>query len=218
MSFIVVRYSISLNVSSEARTCLQRSGNSTKETAHFTFIGDSRIRQLFLRFLNQIDPEAKASILQEYDGDGDDSHISNDEEESSRPLEKAHKSLFYVDSDYRFRVNFYWRPVFNKSAIDLLRQLSQGVVSADTEGSNVPKILVAGTGAWEMKLSNGSDKALENYVHYLSKIDRVITIDFHIYIEFLIDFLFIYKGGQYVEWWQYYFTMETSGLFLISRS
>jgi len=50
-----------------------------------------------------------------------------------------------------------------------------------------------------MKLSNGSDKALENYVHYLSKIDRVITIDFHIYIEILIDFLFICKGGQYVE-------------------
>lgn len=86
-------------------------------------------------------------------------------QQTSRSLEKAHSSLTFNNSQLSFRISFFWRPVFNQSAIDLLHQLGQS--------KSVPRLVLAGSGAWDIKLSNGSDEALDAYARNLEQIGRV---------------------------------------------
>lgn len=87
------------------------------------------------------------------------------ENKYARPLEKAHSSLTYNNTLLSFRISFFWRPVFNESAADLFRQL--GV------SEFVPRLVVAGSGAWDIKLSNGSQEALNVYARNLEHVARV---------------------------------------------
>lgn len=87
------------------------------------------------------------------------------EDKYDRPLEKAHSSLTYNNTLLSFRISFFWRPVFNQSAADLLHQL--GV------SKSVPRLVVAGSGAWDIKLSNGSEEALNVYARNLEQVARV---------------------------------------------
>ena len=152
---------------SDTGKCLQNAAYASNhfgtETNHFALVGDSRIRQLFFEFLNHLDPEGKPSIL-EHSPDSSDGGSSS-EADDLRPLEKAHSSLTYNNTKFSFRLSFYWRPVFDQSAVDLLHQLRKA--------RNVPSVLVAGSGAWDMKLSNGSEKGLADYSSNLLKIFRV---------------------------------------------
>jgi len=130
----------------------------TREVNHFTFIGDSRMRQLFFHFLSLADPEAVPTVI-------DSQH--------HRPIEKAHSSLIYNDTNSAFQISFFWVPVFNESAADLLRKLSKGTALKDL---SVPRVVVAGAGVWDIKLSfnNTSEgDALNNYASNLIAINQV---------------------------------------------
>lgn len=122
------------------------------------------MRQLFFEMLKHVDPEAKPSILEPASPDPDDT-ANNIKAKDARPLEKAHSSLVYTNTKHSLQLSFYWRPVFNESAADLLRQLGKG--------PNVPSVLVAGSGAWDIKLSNGSEQGLTDYSSNLVHIYRV---------------------------------------------
>lgn len=83
----------------------------------------------------------------------------------SRPLEKAHSSLTYNNSELSFRMTFFWRPFFNQSAVDLIHQLGLS--------KSVPNVVIAGSGAWDIKLSNGSDAVLDVYESNLEQVAKV---------------------------------------------
>ena len=120
------------------------------------FIGDSRIRQLYFELLEIIDPHGKPSVIG-----------STDTERNVTSLEKAHQSLTFNVPHLGFYMSFYWIPILNESVANLVSQLSLS--------KNVPKILVAGSGTWEIKLSNGSQSALESYIsnlHLLSQVNQ----------------------------------------------
>lgn len=124
--------------------------------------------------LKHVDPDAVAFIV-ENDKTGNYYNLMKNEfsataatphGENSRPLEKAHSSLMYNSTQLSFRISFFWRPVFNQSATDLFRQLGQS--------KSVPRLVVAGSGVWDIKLSNGSDdEALDVYARNLEQITRV---------------------------------------------
>jgi len=57
-------------------------------------------------------------------------------------------------------------PILNESVADLVHQLSLS--------NNVPKVLIAGSGTWEVKHSNGSELALKSYttnLHLLAQVN-----------------------------------------------
>lgn len=116
------------------------------------------MRQLFFHFLSLADPEAVPTRI-------DSQH--------DRPLEKAHSSLIYNDTNSAFQISFFWVPVFNESAADLLQKLSNGTA---LKGLSIPKVVVAGAGVWDIKLSfnNTSEgDALNNYASNLISIYKV---------------------------------------------
>jgi len=123
---------------------------------HFVFIGDSRIRQLYFELLEIIDPHGKPSVIG-----------STDTERNVTSLEKAHQSLTFNVPHLGFYMSFYWIPILNESVANLVSQLSSS--------KNVPKILVAGSGTWEIKLSNGSQSALESYISNLHLLSQAVS-------------------------------------------
>ena len=122
----------------------------------FVFIGDSRIRQLYFELLKTVDPDGIPSVIG-----------PTNAKKSTTSLEKAHQSLTFNVNHLSFQMTFHWMPILNESIADLVLQLSLS--------QNVPKILVVGSGAWEIKLSNGSLSALKSYttnLYHLSKVNQ----------------------------------------------
>ena len=116
------------------------------------------MRQLFFHFLSLADPEAVPTGI---------------DSQQDRPLEKAHSSLIYNDTNSAFQISFFWVPVFNETAADLLQKLSNGTA---LKGLSIPKVVVAGAGVWDIKLSfnNTSEgDALNNYASNLISIYKV---------------------------------------------
>lgn len=138
------------------------------------------MRQLYFEVLKLLDPAGSPLVV-----DRDDDAVNyldhvlpagttgHADGESTRPLEKAHKSLTYNNSQLSLRMTFFWRPVFNQSAIDLFGQLSQSKF--------VPRLVVAGSGTWNIKLSNGSDTEalLDAYARDLELVARVSSVITH---------------------------------------
>ncbi|CAN7990099.1 unnamed protein product, partial [Ixodes hexagonus] len=104
---------------------------------HIVFMGDSRIRQLYLAFVHQVQP---SSSLPEDD-----------------LKENIHHDLKFVDKDLKLTVEFLWSPMVDTSMrTSCTRWLSHG--SAER-----PTVLVLGSGTWSIKQSNGSSQALTEY-------------------------------------------------------
>ena len=138
---------------------------------HFVFVGDSRIRQLYFEVLKTVDPDGQPYVLES--ADAVDSYFRSQvhqqkmsEEDTTRPLEKAHSHLSYNNTQLSLQMSFFWVPVFNQSAVDLMHTLAKSI-------NGVPSLLVAGSGIWEIKLSNGSDDSLVVYTQNLINIVRV---------------------------------------------
>ncbi|KAK4010994.1 N-acetylneuraminate 9-O-acetyltransferase [Daphnia magna] len=160
----------------DANNCLRKTRFQTGEDSHWAFIGDSRIRQLYFEILKLVDPEAEPSVIVKdiYGNNLDQllidvpfrvSAIATEQTNVySRPLEKAHSSLTYNNSELSFRMTFFWRPIFNQSAVDLIHQLGLS--------KSVPNVVIAGSGAWDIKLSNGSDAVLDVYESNLEQVAK----------------------------------------------
>ncbi|KAM7291899.1 N-acetylneuraminate 9-O-acetyltransferase [Ixodes scapularis] len=104
---------------------------------HIVFMGDSRIRQLYLAFVHQVQP---SSSLPEED-----------------LKENIHHNLKFVDKDLKLTVEFLWNPMVDAAMrASCARWLSRG--SAER-----PTVLVLGSGTWSIKLSNGSSQAVTEY-------------------------------------------------------
>lgn len=162
-------------LNSDASRCFKHASYVVGDVSYVAFIGDSRIRQLFFQFLKEVDPEAKPSILdsdysnQEF---GEEIEVEASKAEDTRPLEKAHKSLTYNSTKLAFQVDFFWMPVVNESTVDIIHSLAR-----DQKKNAIPKMVVAGGGVWNIKLSNGSEDALADYVANLSLFARVSSFD-----------------------------------------
>ena len=89
-------------------------------------------------------------------------------DDKARPAKKAHCDLAYENTQLYLKLAFFWRPVANRSFVDVIERLA-----SPDEQRDVPKMLIASSGAWEVKLSNGSSEALESYEFYLSVISEV---------------------------------------------
>jgi hypothetical protein len=62
-------------------------------------------------------------------------------------------------------MTFFWRPTFNQSAADLFHQLGLS--------KSVPNLVVAGSGAWDIKSSNGSQLVVDAYSRNLEQVAEV---------------------------------------------
>lgn len=89
-------------------------------------------------------------------------------EEDARPLEKAHKSLTYNSTNLSLRITFFWRPVLNSSVVELLNNLKSM--------KSLPKLIVTGSGSWDIKLSKGSEQHVQEYGGNLAKVVEVIPV------------------------------------------
>ncbi|PSN53759.1 hypothetical protein C0J52_06243 [Blattella germanica] len=65
---------------------------------HFVFIGDSRIRQLYLAFLHHLDPQEDTS--------------------TTVPVDHHHSVLSFGDSKLRLKVQFIWSPFVSKHMVE----------------------------------------------------------------------------------------------------
>ena len=158
--------------------CYRQAGYLDKEYNHWIFIGDSRIRQLYFEVLRRVNSKAEPLIIKtdalpnytefvqpELSNLNEEVEIT---EEDARPLEKAHKSLTYNATSLSLRITFFWRPVFNSSVVELLNNLKSM--------KSLPRLIVAGSGAWDIKLSKGSEQHVQEYGRNLANVVEVIPV------------------------------------------
>jgi hypothetical protein len=152
----------------------------TGEETHWTFVGDSRIRQVYFEILKLLDSDAEPNDVAN-DGNGNSldvllidepyrvSAILSKKETKkvygTAPIRNRMSSLIYNNSQLSFRMLFFWRPMLNQTTIDLIHQLVQS--------KSVPNLVIAGSGSWIIKGSNGSKSILENYSRNLRKVAEV---------------------------------------------
>lgn len=112
---------------------------------HIVFIGDSRIRQKYLEFLSNLNPQ-------------DGTTPSGQQE--------RHLNLSYVDLKLRLRVEFIWSPYISKLMIDnFLKWKKQ---------EEPPSVIIAGSATWSIKESNASLQTLEDYKVNLTRLVQAI--------------------------------------------
>jgi hypothetical protein len=152
----------------------------TGEDSFWAFVGDSRMRQLYFEILKLVDPDAEPlAVATDSNGNSLDTLLIDEpfrvsaimsekelkQEDNTKPLKNAHKSLIYNNSQLSLRVMFFWRPMFNQTTADLIHQLGLS--------RSVPHVVVAGSGSWNIKLSNGSQIILDAYSENLQLLARV---------------------------------------------
>lgn len=111
---------------------------------HIVFLGDSRMRQLYLAFVHQVQPSS--SLLEEDRKD------------------TAHHDLKFVDKDLKLTVEFLWRPVVDAS---MRAACAHWLTLGSAER---PTVLVVGSGTWSIKLTNGSSHAVNQYKANVTKL------------------------------------------------
>ncbi|XP_064465958.1 N-acetylneuraminate 9-O-acetyltransferase-like [Ornithodoros turicata] len=116
---------------------------------HIVFLGDSRIRQLYLAFLRQVQASASAS-----EGDTKPQH-----------------DLKFIDKDLKLTVEFIWQPVVNTS---MYNAYERWLLLPARER---PTVVVTGSATWFIKKFNASEAALEQYrtnmVHLVPYLDHL---------------------------------------------
>lgn len=112
---------------------------------HFIFIGDSRVRELYVGFVGH---------LQQQDG------------VATEPPRELHRNLSHIDNKLKITVEFIWSPDISTVMVDNFRKW-QGMKSP-------PSVVIAGCGLHSIKTSNGSQTVLEEYKVNLTRIVRSI--------------------------------------------
>ena len=131
----------------DANQCLR----STAFSNNIMFIGDSRIRELFRSFTEILNPKAETVGMSRSELGELDKKLELRENTEARPVEKAHYDLSFVSNDANVKITNYWSPILNESFIDLFKKLSKN-------RNNIPRVIVAGTGTWEIKASKTATK------------------------------------------------------------
>ncbi len=161
----------------DADNCFRKTRFMTGEDSFWAFIGDSRMRQLYFETLNLVDPDAEPLVVAtDSSGNSLDTLLIDEpfrvsaimsekelkQEESLRP---RHKSYIYNNPQLSLRIMFFWRPSLNQTTADLINQLGLS--------RSVPHVVVAGSGSWDIKGSNGSQIVLDAYSQNLQLLANV---------------------------------------------
>ncbi|KAK7113317.1 N-acetylneuraminate (7)9-O-acetyltransferase-like isoform X2 [Littorina saxatilis] len=112
---------------------------------HITFIGDSRIRQLYFEFVNLLSQD----VVEGY---------------------KAHTDLRFSDEKISARVDFLWYPMVNSSMYDVYQNWLKSV-----QPGARPNLVITGSASWSIRMFNGSKQALDNFKANLSTIKPLIN-------------------------------------------
>ncbi|RWS30776.1 hypothetical protein B4U80_10615 [Leptotrombidium deliense] len=107
---------------------------------YISFVGDSRIRQLY---------EALVKLIS-----------SNDVNEEKF----AHKDLQFTDDDLRLNIEFLWRPLVNESMFEVYDTWLR------RDRSERPRIVITSSATWSIKTSNASLDELEHYKYNLTNL------------------------------------------------
>lgn len=153
----------------------------TGEDSFWAFIGDSRMRQLYFETLRLVDPDADPLVVAtDSNGNSLDTLLIEEpfrvsaimsekegkqDEDVKIPLHNSHKSFIYNNPQLSLRIMFFWRPSFNQTTADLINQLGLS--------RSVPHVVVAGSGSWNIKGSNGSQIVLDDYSQSLHLLANV---------------------------------------------
>jgi hypothetical protein len=153
----------------------------TGEDSFWVFIGDSRMRQLYFETLKLVDPDAESLVVAtDSNGNSSDTLLIDEpfrvsaimsekelkqDEDVKIPLHNSHMSFIYNNQQLSLRILFFWRPVFYQTTIDLINQLGLS--------RSVPHVVVAGSGSWNIKDSNGSQIVLDTYSQNLQLLANV---------------------------------------------
>jgi len=125
----------------EAHTCLRYVAYWGGRN-HYVFLGDSRIRQVYVSMV---------SLL------------------SGKPYQAAspHKDDHYRDERLNLHLEFLWQPMVNES---MLKVYKRWIEMGKKGSQDKPNAIITGSGTWSIKLNNGSEDALENFKVNLSYI------------------------------------------------
>ncbi|KAJ9581661.1 hypothetical protein L9F63_023160, partial [Diploptera punctata] len=115
---------------------------------HFVFIGDSRMRQLYLAFLHHLYPQQENTSTM------------------APPPDRLHSDQSFGDSKLRLHVQFIWSPYVSKRMIGEFQQWKNE--------NEPPSVIVAGSATWYIKESNTSVHALEEYSLNLTRLVQAI--------------------------------------------
>ncbi|CAH1788983.1 unnamed protein product [Owenia fusiformis] len=114
---------------------------------HFVFLGDSRIRQLYTKFVSE---------------------LSQDEEkEVEDPEHPVHRDMHFEDNAINLKVDFLWQPMVNKSMYEIYQEWGR------VESRKRPNVVVTGSATWSIKQNNGSKTALENFKMNMTFLHRL---------------------------------------------
>jgi hypothetical protein len=166
----------------DADNCFRKTRFMTGEDSFWAFIGDSRIRQLYIETLQLVDPDAEPLVVAtDSNGNSLDTLLIDEpfrvsaimsekevkqDEDVKIPLHNSHKKSFiYNNPQLSLRIMFFWRPIFNQTTADLINQLGLS--------RSVPHVVVAGSGSWNIKGSNGSQIVLDAYSQSLQLLANV---------------------------------------------
>lgn len=121
---------------------------------HIVFIGDERIRQLYIQFVRSIRLDLNNLSNIDYKED-----------------------LEYIEKDLNLDIKFLWRPMVNKSMIDEVKSWTK------LKDYLKPHIVIMGSAVHSIKFSNGSSMALEFYrknltilLPYMESLNRTTKI------------------------------------------
>lgn len=113
---------------------------------HFSFVGDSRMRQLFYKFV---------SLISEGPG----------MEMEGSPEQKIHHDLHFSDSKINIKVDFLWHPMVNASMYDVYYKWLKS-----DQPSTRPNVVITGSATWAIKMFNASAAAMKNFHSNLTMI------------------------------------------------
>ncbi|CAH0545848.1 unnamed protein product [Brassicogethes aeneus] len=128
----------------DTRKCLRYIAYYGKES-HFVFIGDSRIRELYISFVE---------------------HLKQDEDNLLYLTEKPMTNLTHIDNNLKIKVEFIWSPFISKEMIGCFREWD---VKKDP-----PSIVIVGSGLWPIKQANYSTENVHEYNLNLTRLVQPI--------------------------------------------
>lgn len=112
---------------------------------HIAFIGDARIRQLYLAFVELI------------------------QSSQSEPVRASeYHDMSFEESELHLKVDFYWRPYIGESMFKVYKDW------LDYDVKSHPVVVVTGSGLWAIKSSNGSLDTLDSYRKNLTRLSPLM--------------------------------------------
>ncbi|GFN99747.1 cas1 domain-containing protein 1 [Plakobranchus ocellatus] len=112
---------------------------------HFSFVGDSRLRQLYYEFVSLV------------------SESSVEEEDPDKA--KVHHDLHFSDSKINIKIDFLWHPMVNASMYDVYFKWLKS-----DQPSTRPNVVITGSATWTIKMFNGSAAVIKNFYSNLTMV------------------------------------------------